>query len=98
MANGDVDSKSLRTWSLVFFVFVGAFVLAILTRSSELVYAYGIVSGGALTAWIGGKGIAGYTQMTQTIATTKSQTEATTKRVEAEAQVIIAKAEEGSKP
>lgn len=94
MANG--DSKSYRTYSLVILIFVGAFLLAILTKEKELVYAYGAVSGGALAVWVGGKFGAGYTAMTEVVKTTQAHAEAATKQVQADAAVAVAKAEGGS--
>lgn len=55
------SEKGYRTWTLCFLVFAGAFVLALLTRDSALVYAYGLVASGALGVWVGGKGWSSYT-------------------------------------
>ena len=62
-AGGNGRRRSSRTLVLCLFDLAGAWALAYLTRSPELVYAFGLVAAGVSGLWVGGKGVASYHQV-----------------------------------
>lgn len=65
MSETNGAKRSSRTLLLVLLQLVSLWGLAYLTRSSELVYAYGFTSCGALGVWVGGKYGASYAAVLQ---------------------------------